>query len=172
MSQSSVPVIDNSKIRLIDVLEDEEAVIRVRTKRHISLVFMSCTIDIFEKDGIVFTRQEYRSVSEGDDNSIGDVEVAHDIDTQAIQSSQKEDIVEETQLMDLGEFNTGTFEQNNQNLEDVLEYLDVYESGDTQLEGGDIPEYTSNGIYIPFYLRCKGLTGVSPDSQTYEVPLT
>ena len=52
-------VVGDHRVRVLDIMEDEEAVIRVRTKFHISLVFSSCTIELFEKDGVVYTRQEY-----------------------------------------------------------------------------------------------------------------
>lgn len=166
MSQSSSSI-DDSKVRILDILEDEEAIIRVRTKHHISLVFNSCIIDIFEKDNVVYTRQEYRNASEDDESSVGCVEVDHDIDTQALVTSDNDIVVlEETQLMcdeELPKFSCDLdmFEQTNQDLADALEYLDIYESGGTQLELYEYPEYTPNGIYIPSYLRAVAC----PDSQ-------
>jgi hypothetical protein len=43
-------------VRLLEVRENEQAIISVRTKHHISLVFEKMVVDVFEKDGLVFTR--------------------------------------------------------------------------------------------------------------------
>lgn len=54
-------MVENSPgvLRMIDINNDEQAIIRVRTDHHISLVFSRCTIDLFEKDGVVYTRHDY-----------------------------------------------------------------------------------------------------------------
>lgn len=59
MSQISSLTTD-SDVRMIEINEHETAMITVRTDRHLTLVFSSCTIDVFERDGVVFTRQQYR----------------------------------------------------------------------------------------------------------------
>lgn len=57
-------------VRLLEVRENEQAIISVKTKHHISLVFEKMVVDVFEKDGVVFTRvdvsekREERSASE------------------------------------------------------------------------------------------------------------
>ena len=60
MSQISSISMD-SDVRTVEIHENESAIITVRTDRHITLVFGSCTIDLFEKGGVVFTRQQYRT---------------------------------------------------------------------------------------------------------------
>lgn len=48
----------SDQVRLMEIGEDEQAIIRVRTKHHVSLVFGKTTLTLFEKDGVVYTRQE------------------------------------------------------------------------------------------------------------------
>jgi hypothetical protein len=77
-------VVADHRVRMLDILEDEEAVIRVRTKFHISLVFSACTIELFEKDGVVYTRQEHRAPLEDDIQSEGEREYPGDAETQEL----------------------------------------------------------------------------------------
>lgn len=49
----------SSVLRVLEINNNEQAVIRVRTDHHISLVFSRCTVDLFEKDGVVYTRHDY-----------------------------------------------------------------------------------------------------------------
>lgn len=48
----------SEQMRMMEIGEDEQAIIRVRTKHHVSLVFGKVVMTMFEKDGIVYTRQE------------------------------------------------------------------------------------------------------------------
>lgn len=79
-------IVDARQVRLIDILEHEEAVIRVKTKFHIELVFDSVVIDLFEVDGVVYTRQEPRnwngSQYEQSDDDGDDVELDDKMETQ------------------------------------------------------------------------------------------
>ena len=84
-------VVADHRVRMLDILEDEEAVIRVRTKFHISLVFSACTIELFEKDGVVYTRQEHTAPIEDDIQSIGEREVGGDAETQELGDCVNED---------------------------------------------------------------------------------
>ena len=94
LSQDS-DVVGNHRVRMIDILHDEEAVIRVRTKFHVSLVFDSCTIEMFEKDGVVYTRQECSKPMANDDESCGEAEYGGDLDTQKLD----EDVPDEDPLV-------------------------------------------------------------------------
>lgn len=189
MSQSS-EYADDHRVRLIEIAEDEEAVIRVRTKFHVSLVFGNCTIELFEKNGVVYTRQEYRAPSETDALSVGEPEYPADLETQPLldESTEEGDTQLETQPWDYDEpsdpadvvsFANGTFSQVNArhsfSLEDRLETI-TEEFGQTQLEPGPGYDsdsttdsvYTSNGIYIPKYLLPHGRALLCPDSQPIE----
>lgn len=54
-----------SQLRVIEVNEDEQAIIRVRTKHHITIVFDKSIWDMFEKEGIVYTRQVFEEAQDG-----------------------------------------------------------------------------------------------------------
>lgn len=77
-------VVADHRVRMLDILEDEEAVIRVRTKFHVSLVFSSCTIELFEKDGVVYTRQEHTAPIADDIKSEGEREYPTEAETQEL----------------------------------------------------------------------------------------
>lgn len=66
----------------MQINEDEEAVIRVRTKFHVSLVFDKMVIEVFEKDGVVYTRQE--AIDAGDDEYTEERDVDSDLETQPL----------------------------------------------------------------------------------------
>lgn len=78
----------------MSIEEDEEAVIRVRTKFHVSLVFSRMTIEVFEKDGVIYTRQEVNGGSASDTESEGEHEYGDCLETQPFdwedQFTQKE----------------------------------------------------------------------------------
>lgn len=86
MSQASndSDVVNDHRVRLLHIAEDEEAVIRVRTKFHVSLVFSSCTIELFEKDGAVYTRQVYSKPDDDDIASHGEVDCSSNAETQPL----------------------------------------------------------------------------------------
>lgn len=90
-------VVGDHRVRIMEINEDEQAIIRVRTKFHVSLVFGSCTIDLFEKDGVVYTRHESTITGDDDDDSVGGIELDGNAetqemfgDTQIIESYQEE----------------------------------------------------------------------------------
>lgn len=97
MYESSVDpdVVADHRVRMLDILEDEEAVIRVRTKFHISLVFSACTIEMFEKDGVVYTRQEHTAPIKDDIQSVGEREYGGEAETQELGDSDDTQAVEE-----------------------------------------------------------------------------
>lgn len=95
MSSQDSDIVGDHRVRMLDILQDEEAIIRVRTKFHISLVFDSCTIEVFEKDGVVYTRQEYSKPEADDNKSCGEAEYGSDLDTQKLDEQDKEDIPDE-----------------------------------------------------------------------------
>lgn len=147
-------------IRLIDILENEQAVIRVRTKFHIELVFDTCVIDIFEKDNIIYTRQEHHK-PDFDVRSEGESEYDGNAETQAMEGYTQIDDYEET-LVDDYEFTQveespdviewcgGTYDSINEHYENELQ------EGDTQIdhyEETQTEDCYVNGIYIPSYLR-------------------
>ena len=55
-------VVDSREVREIVIEENVEAVIVVKTKFHVELIFDSMIIDVFERDGVVYTRQQARVV--------------------------------------------------------------------------------------------------------------
>jgi hypothetical protein len=179
MSQSS-DFANDHRVRIMEINEDEQAVIRVRTKFHVSLVFSRFTIDVFEKDGVVYTRQEVNGGSEDDTQSIGEPEYGSELETQPIdwvdQFTTPDDPPEVVQCAG------GDFNQVNEKHASRLEMTDVKkdlvsiaeeleyrfdEAGDTQIEieeeGStqiEIEEegftqiddsYTDGGLYIPYY---------------------
>jgi hypothetical protein len=75
-------IANDHRVRMLDILEDEEAVIRVRTKFHVSLVFSRFTIEVFEKDGVVYTRQEANNITPEDIQSVGEEEYGSELETQ------------------------------------------------------------------------------------------
>ena len=180
MSQSSEYSNDH-QVRLLEIAEDEEAVIRVRTKFHVSLVFGNCTIELFEKNGVVYTKQEYRAPSESDNLSVGDPEYPSYLDTQTLEGDDYDDtqpVPGDTQLLetqpwdyeetddppDVIKFADGSFVQVNE-----IHEFKIQDVGDTQLEPCyDSNETTANGIYIPSYLRSGGDALLCPDSQPIE----
>lgn len=96
MSQTSnnldSDVVNDHNVRVIHIAEDEEAVIRVRTKFHVSLVFSSCTIEMFEKDGAVYTRQVYSNPEDDDLESVGDVDYSSNAETVPLMDNPYEDM--------------------------------------------------------------------------------
>ncbi len=81
----------SEQMRMIEVGEDEQAIIRVRTKHHVSLVFGKTTLTLFEKDGVVYTRQEVTDADGlGDDGDrYEDVLADGDADTQTMDEFQR-----------------------------------------------------------------------------------
>ena len=57
----SKDVVEAREVRVIEIEEHVEAIITVKTKFHVELIFDSVVIDIFEKDGVVYTRQQART---------------------------------------------------------------------------------------------------------------
>ena len=74
--------IDAREVREIVIEENVEAVITVKTKFHVELIFGSMIIDIFEKDGVVYTRQQPRPV----DVPVEVEEDSQDVDEQGYQT--------------------------------------------------------------------------------------
>lgn len=72
-------------VRLLEVRENEQAIITVRTKHHITLVFEKMVVDVFEKDGLVFTRIDTNEKRE-ERQSVEDVDCDDDdgVETQEI----------------------------------------------------------------------------------------
>jgi len=68
----------------MQINEDEEAVIRVRTKFHVSLVFSRMTLEVFEKNGVIYTRQEVNDGDVDDDKSVDEPEYGSDLETQPL----------------------------------------------------------------------------------------
>ncbi|NBX49295.1 hypothetical protein EBT25_04985 [bacterium] len=81
----------SEQMRMMEVGEDEQAIIRVRTKHHISLVFGKTTLTLFEKDGVVYTRQEVTDADglSDDGDRYEDVLADGDADTQTMDEFQR-----------------------------------------------------------------------------------
>lgn len=79
-------IADDHRVKIMEIGEDEEAVIRVRTKFHVSLVFSRMTIEVFEKDGVIYTRQEVNGGNTSDTQSVGEPEYDQDLDTQYLET--------------------------------------------------------------------------------------
>jgi hypothetical protein len=138
--------------RVIDIEADEMATIMVRSEHHVTLVFGRMSLDVFERDGMLYTRQGVKDVV------VEDSVVDDDGDTQPVPG----DTQLETQPWDY-EYTTpedtqevisfagGTFEQVNERHASRLEMDDMLtcmytikeelsfggcdEGGDTQLDG-------------------------------------
>lgn len=54
------------RVRYIEIEEDEQAIIRVRGKHHVSVIFEICTVDLFDRDGVVYTRHEYNNLPDAE----------------------------------------------------------------------------------------------------------
>jgi len=81
----------SEQMRVMEIGEDEQAIIRVRTKHHISLVFGKTTLTLFEKDGVVYTRHEVTD-SEGlsdDGDRYEDVLADGDAETQTMHEFER-----------------------------------------------------------------------------------
>lgn len=132
--------------RIIDMNQDEQAVIHVRGARNIMLVFSNCTMDVFQLEGVVYTRMEYQP------NALETFPVDDEKDSQEFVLT--DDNVE-TQVMDEEDMELvatryagGSFDKVNEDHAARLEVIDLcsdttdetedeeeeYERGDTQLE--------------------------------------
>jgi len=141
------------QVRLIDIKENEQAIIRVRTKFHIELVFDGCVIDMFEKDGIVYTRQEHHEV-DSDDGSVGQSEYDGNAETQALDGYTQIEDYDETQIEespDITQWTGGTFDSVNEHWENDLQ------EGETQIDDYIDETQTEDcydgDVYIPSYIR-------------------
>lgn len=144
------------QVRLLDIKENEQAIIRVRTKFHIELVFDGCVIDMFEKDGILYTRQEHH-IPDIDDESVGQSEYDGNAETQAMEGYTQ---VEEEESPDITRWSGGSFDEVNEAWEIKLqETEDEMQEGYTQID--DFVDETQTedcydgDIYIPSYIRMK-----------------
>lgn len=125
-------------LRVLEIQKDEQAVIRVRTQHHISLVFSKCTIDIFEKDGVVYTRQEYDCDEE-------ELEVTRD-DNLETQPFDYEDM--HTQLYtppDVIKYAGGDFHEVNDKHESKLQGLDIIKEIDYFVKDDLIDNFDEEG---------------------------
>lgn len=161
LRRSSYLQMSDYKVRMIDIMEDEQAVIRVRTKFHIELVFDNMVVDMFEKDGVLFTRQEYHK-PDFDVRSEGDIEYDGNAETQAMEGyTQIEDydISTTDESPDITTWCGGSFDEINEAYENELQ------EGDTQIDDFATETQTEDcydgDVYIPSYIRMnKYLTGV------------
>lgn len=140
-------IANDHRVRIIDVTEDEEAIIRVRTKFHVSLVFSRFTIEVFEKDGVVFTRQEANNITSEDIQSVGEEEYGSDLETQPFDWEDRFTTPNDPPVV--LEMAGGDFHQINEKHASRIEGLDKGEVlefeniGDTQEE--DVPDYLKPG---------------------------
>lgn len=131
--------------RIIDMNQDEQAVINVRGARNIMLVFADCIMDVFQLEGVVYTRMEYQP------NALETFPVDDEKDKEEFVVT--DDNIE-TQVMDeedielvVSRYAGGNFDKVNEDHAARLEVIDLcsdttdeteddeeYERGDTQLE--------------------------------------
>lgn len=89
MAPPSPSYTNDHRVKIMDIQEDEEAVIRVRTKHHVTLVFSRMTLEVFEKDGVIYTRQEVNGGSASDTESEGEDEYDQYLETQPFDYQDK-----------------------------------------------------------------------------------
>jgi hypothetical protein len=150
-------VVNDHRVRLLHIAEEEEAVIRVRTKFHISLIFSNCTIEMFEKEGVVYTRQEYSKPIEDDTLSYGEADVAPDVDTEVedlcgSDSDSDSDSEEEKEPRGVVDMAGGTFKRVNEKHAARLEFSghlygfeDIYREIEAEYKALTSPEYLRPG---------------------------
>ena len=120
----------------MDMNEDEQMVIMVGAARNITLVFENCTVDVFQHEGVVFTRTETiydaRKEFPRNSNEVFDISETF-IETQDILDHPDPDVVKL--------YAGGDFASVNEKHAFVLEECDIMgvddnndDSGDTQLE--------------------------------------
>lgn len=166
--------------RTIEIERDDIATVVVRSDYVVTLVFGRMSIEVFERDGRLFTCQGISDVensqqvevfSSGDDRDatlpLEDPSIL--IGTQPVDYQTPEDDTDE-----VVKFAGGTFREVNEKHESKLQLTemrteidaikeDLFKAGDTQIEGYDsdetelddvLPMYTASmGLYIPSYLR-------------------
>jgi len=148
MSSPSSDYASDHRVRVMQINEDEEAVIRVRTKFHVSLVFDKITVEIFEKDGVVYTRQEV--IDGGDDDEYTEeCDVADDLETQPIDWEDQFTTPPPIVVADPPEVIRnagGSFDEVNERHASVLELASIYNDVDDGiLEEGDDYDYLMPG---------------------------
>lgn len=147
MSSPSSDFASDHRVRVMQINEDEEAVIRVRTKFHVSLVFDKMVIEVFEKDGVVYTRQEV--VDAGDDKYTEEREYDSDLETQPLDyedqfTTPPPVVVEDPPavIRNAG----GSFDEINERHASALEMASLYNDVvDDILEEGDDYDYLMPG---------------------------
>lgn len=114
LSASPSEYADDHIVRIMNINEEEQAIIRVRTKFHVSLVFSRMTLEVFEKDGVIYTRQEVNGGDVDDDMSINEPEYGSDLETQPIDYEEKKTNDEFITPPVVSMFAGGNFEQVNE----------------------------------------------------------
>jgi hypothetical protein len=146
-------MVNDHRVRILHIAEDEEAVIRVRTKFHISLVFGNCTIEMFEKEGVVYTRQEYSKPDDDDMMSYGEKDIAADVDTEVEEITDSgSDTDDEDDPIGVVQMAGGDFKKINEKHASRLErpghllgFEDIYREIEAEYEALMSPEYLRPG---------------------------
>jgi len=127
--------VDAREVRVIEIAEHVEAIITVKTKFHIELIFDTIVMDIFEKDGVIYTRQQVRN---SDVKSVGSWEE----DGEADQYQTPDDPIDVTRAAG------GNFAQVNEKhasrleMESLTEVIKELQYDETQLDGDFVDGFT------------------------------
>lgn len=131
----SKDVVEAREVRVLEIEEHVEAIITVKTKFHIELIFDSVVIDIFEKDGVVYTRQQVRST---DMKSVGSWE----------EDGEADDYKTPDDPIDVTRAAGGNFAQVNEKhacrleMESLTEVIKELNWDETQLDGEFVEGFT------------------------------
>jgi hypothetical protein len=142
---------------IIDIGENDKPVIMVRTKHHISLVFEHVTMDMFEKDGCLYTRQ-YPTKEDVDGSSWSEDGETTEIESMYLEGQPFDYCDKYMTPNQVVRYAGGHFDEINEKhasrleMEDLetiknkLDFLPGYlDSGETQIEESpDLLAYTNN----------------------------
>lgn len=166
--------------RLIEIKEGEQATLMVRSGHHVTLIFGQMLMDVFERDGMLFTRQG-RIEDDGSETQLVD-------DDNAETQPFDEEFITPQDTQEVIHFAGGTFQQVNEKhasrlemsdmaleLENVKEelgfecggtQLDIF-SGDTQLDGYISGSETESDVDDELYDSGGGDTQIEKDDGMY-----
>lgn len=123
LSASPSEYADDHIVRIMNINEEEQAIIRVRTKFHVSLVFSRMTLEVFEKDGVIYTRQEVNGGDVDDEVYVDEPEYGSDLETQPLDYEEKKQDDEFITPPVVTMFAGGNFDQINEKHASRLEGL-------------------------------------------------
>lgn len=135
-----------TKTRIITIQEGEEAIIRVKSTKHVTLEFPSGILTAFEENGVLFTRHQAQEGDDSGSETCDEDEVDDLTETQYLETQLLE-VETQTQLMtppSIVRWAGGHFDDVNEKhmsrmmMEDIeelqMELFGDMESGDTQID--------------------------------------